>query len=89
MALLILGIVGSGFAFVLLYYLIHQIGPTRTSMVTYLFPVGGVVLGVTFLHEPLTWQVVAGTLLILASLGIANWQPRQQELVAEQPGTQS
>jgi LPXTG-motif cell wall-anchored protein len=76
-ALLFLGIVGSGFAFVLLYYLIHEIGPTRTSMVTYLFPLGGVILGVTFLHEQLTWQIMTGSILILASLGIANWEPKQ------------
>jgi drug/metabolite transporter (DMT)-like permease len=74
-ALLFLGIIGSGFAFVLAYYLIHEIGPTRTSMVSYLFPLGGVVLGVTFLHEQLTWQLVAGAMLIIASLAVANWKP--------------
>lgn len=75
-ALLWLGILGSGFAFVLLYYLIHAIGPTRTTMVTFLFPLGGVILGVSFLHEPLTWQLGLGAVLIIASLAVANWQPR-------------
>jgi len=74
-ALLWLGILGSGFAFILLYYLIHEIGPTRTSMVSYLFPLGGVILGVTFLNEQLTWQLITGAVLIIASLAIANWQP--------------
>jgi drug/metabolite transporter (DMT)-like permease len=74
-ALLWLGILGSGFAYILLYYLIHEIGPTRTSMVTYIFPLGGVTLGVIFLNEALTWQLVAGAVLILASLPVANWQP--------------
>src|SRR5262249_28010202 len=74
-ALLFLGIIGSGLAFVLAYYLIHEIGPTRTTMVTYLFPLGGVILGVSFLHEQLTWQIVAGAVLIIASLAVANWQP--------------
>jgi drug/metabolite transporter (DMT)-like permease len=73
-ALLFLGVLGSGFAFVLAYYLIHEIGPTRATMVTYLFPLGGVILGVTFLHEQLTWQLIAGAALIIASLVIANWQ---------------
>lgn len=73
-ALLFLGILGSGFAFVLAYYLIHEIGPTRTSMVTYLFPVGGVILGVIFLNEHLSWQLVVGTLLIIASLAVVNWK---------------
>ena len=73
-SLLFLGIIGSGFAFVLAFYLIHEIGPTRTSMVTYIFPLGGVVLGVTFLHELITWQLIAGAVLIIASLVAANWQ---------------
>ncbi|HEY9152038.1 MAG TPA: DMT family transporter, partial [Anaerolineales bacterium] len=68
---------GSGFAFILNYYLIHEIGPTRTTMVTYLFPLGGVILGVAFLHEQLSWQVLVGGALIVASLAVANWQPRK------------
>ncbi len=78
-ALLWLGVFGSGLAFVMAYYLIHEIGPTRTTMVTYLFPLGGVILGVTFLHEQLTWQLIAGAMLIIASLAIANWAPKKQE----------
>lgn len=80
LALLFLGVVGSGFAFVLLYTLIHEIGPTRTTMVTYLFPLGGVILGVLVLHEQLTWQVFAGAALIVSSLAIANLAPRRQLL---------
>ena len=79
-ALLWLGIFGSGLAFIMAYYLIHEIGPTRTTMVTYLFPVGGVLLGITFLNEQLTWQLVTGTLLVLLSLVIANWEPKKQTL---------
>jgi drug/metabolite transporter (DMT)-like permease len=78
-ALLWLGILGSGLAFVLSYYLIHEIGPTRTSMVTYLFPLGGVILGVIFLHEQLTWQLVTGAVLIIASLAVANRKPSTRQ----------
>ena len=77
-ALLFLGVVGSGFAFLLCFQLIHEIGPTRTSMVTYIFPLGGVILGVTFLHEQITWQLIGGGILIVASLAIANWQPSRK-----------
>ena len=73
-AILWLGILGSGLAVIMLYYLIHEIGPTRTSMVTYLFPVGGVILGVVFLNEHLSWQLVAGTVLIILSLVVVNWK---------------
>ena len=76
-ALLWLGILGSGVAFVMVFYLIHEIGPTRTTMVTYLFPLGGVTLGVIFLHETLTWEIVVGAVLILTSLVVANWSSKQ------------
>ncbi len=71
-ALLFLGIVGSGFAFILVFYLIHEIGPTRTTMVTYIFPLGGIILGVIILHEQITWQLITGGILIIASLAAAN-----------------
>jgi drug/metabolite transporter (DMT)-like permease len=83
-ALLWLGIFGSGLAFVMAYYLIHEIGPTRTTMVTYLFPLGGVILGVTFLNEQLTWQLITGAVLIVLSLGVANWEPKKQEVLETQ-----
>ena len=76
-ALIWLGVLGSGLAFVLNFYLIHEIGPTRTSMVTYIFPLGGVVLGVTFLGEQLSWQLLVGGALVVASLAVANWKPKE------------
>jgi len=80
-ALLFLGVFGSGLAFVLAFYLIHEIGPTRTTMVTYLFPLGGVILGVTFLSEQLSWQLVTGAILIVSSLVVANWEPKKMEKI--------
>ncbi len=71
-SLLWLGVLGSGFAFLIAFHLIHEIGPTRTSMVTYLFPLGGVILGVGFLEERLTLQLVLGAVLIVLSLAITN-----------------
>lgn len=74
-ALLWLGVLGSGLAFMLAYYLIHEIGPTRATMVTYTFPLGGVILGVLFLNEQLSWQLIVGGVLIVLSLAAANWNP--------------
>lgn len=73
-AALWLGVLGSGLAMIMMYYLIHEIGPTRASLVTYLFPVGGVILGVLFLKEQLSWQLVVGTVMIIASLAIVNYR---------------
>jgi drug/metabolite transporter (DMT)-like permease len=89
LALLWLGILGSGLAFIMAFYLIHEIGPTRATMVTYLFPLGGVILGVTILHEQLTWHLIVGALLIVASLVVANWEPKKLELSDEQQPVQA
>jgi drug/metabolite transporter (DMT)-like permease len=75
-AVLWLGVLGTGLAITLWYYLLHEIGPTRTGMVTYIFPLGGVILGVIFLDEPLSWQLTVGALLIIASIVVVNWKRR-------------
>lgn len=75
-AALWLGVLGSGIAMILNYYLLHEIGPTRTTLVTYIFPPGGVILGVIFLNEELSWQLFAGAAFIIASLVVVNWKPK-------------
>jgi len=45
-------------------------------MVTYIFPPGGVILGVIFLNEQLSWQLFAGAVLVIASLVVVNWNPK-------------
>jgi drug/metabolite transporter (DMT)-like permease len=49
-------------------------------MVTYMFPVVGITLGVAFLGEVLDVSLIVGALLVLASLYIVN---RQSEPVAK------
>jgi len=78
LALVWLGVLGSGLALVLWYYLLHEIGPTRTTLVSYIFPLGGVILGVLFLHEHLTWQLFVGALFIVASLIVVNWPVKER-----------
>lgn len=77
-ATLWLGILGSGLAILMFYYLIHEIGPTRATLVTYLFPIGGVIFGVIFLNEHLSWQLLTGTLVIIGSLVVVNWKPTER-----------
>ncbi len=72
LALVWLGVLGSSLALILWYYLLHEIGPTRTTLVSYIFPLGGVILGVIFLHEQLTWQLFVGALLIIVSVVAVN-----------------
>ncbi len=75
-AIAALGLFSSGLSYGLFYYLLHRIGPTRTHMVTYLFPLMAVLLGVLFLGEALHWRLVVGGLMILSGVALVNVQGR-------------
>ncbi|MBP9676549.1 MAG: DMT family transporter [Anaerolineaceae bacterium] len=67
-----LGLLGSFFASYTWYSLLNEIGPSRVSMTTYLFPLVGVVLGALLLRESVDWRVIVGGLLILLGIVIVN-----------------
>ena len=69
-----LGLVGTCIAYLLYFYLLHSIGPTRTTMVTYVFPLVGVALGVIFLNETLDINLLMGGALVVGSIIIVNWK---------------
>jgi drug/metabolite transporter (DMT)-like permease len=73
-----LGVLSTGIAYVLNYRLIQDEGPTAASMTNYLTPVVAVLLGVAFVNEQVTWNLVIGTAAILVGLWIA--EIRQDEL---------
>jgi drug/metabolite transporter (DMT)-like permease len=67
-----LGILGSFVAYVLFFFLIEHLGATMASMVTYLFPVVGVGLGVLALGEPMDVRLAAGTILVLIGIIVVS-----------------
>lgn len=67
-----LGLIGSCLAYLLYFYLLHSVGPTRTTLVTYVFPLVGVVLGVVFLNELLDWNLLVGGGLVVGSIAVVN-----------------
>lgn len=71
-AIVWLGVLGTFLAYLIYFYLVHSIGPTRATMVTYTFPVVGVVLGVLFLNEMLDLNIVLGGGLVLGSIILVN-----------------
>ena len=75
--LLILGVLGSCVGTLLYFSLIHAIGPTRTVLTTYFFPLVGVILGVLFLNETPTWNMLVGGAMILSGIGLVNYQWRK------------
>ncbi|MGX7827490.1 DMT family transporter [Actinokineospora sp. 24-640] len=65
----VLGVFGTGFAFALYYRLLADEGPTNAAVVGYLLPVVSVLLGALFLAEELNGRIVAGMAVVL--LGVA------------------
>ena len=70
--LAILGILGTGLAYIINYALIRNEGPTRASVVTYLVPLVSIILGATALNEPLTPNLLTGSTLILTGIALSR-----------------
>jgi drug/metabolite transporter (DMT)-like permease len=73
-AVIWLGLLGSGVAYLLYFTVLQRWGATRTSMVSYLLPVVGIALG-ALLGEPVTVERIAGTVLIIAGIALVNSGP--------------
>jgi drug/metabolite transporter (DMT)-like permease len=70
LAVLVLGVVCSAFAYVLYFRLIRDDGPTRAVSVTFLVPVFGVLWGAIFFGEKITAPMVAGGALVLVGVAL-------------------
>lgn len=71
-AVLILGIAGTGVALIINFTLIASEGPTAASVVTYLVPAVALLLGILVLDEPARLTVPLGALLILAGVALTR-----------------
>lgn len=77
-SMLILGVVNTFVAYLFYYFVVRELGVSRASMVTYITPVVGVVLGALFLNEHVGLALLIGGGLIFAGIGIVNLRLRQQ-----------
>jgi drug/metabolite transporter (DMT)-like permease len=68
----ILGLIGTGAAYVLNYQIISSEGATIASTVTYLLPIVAIILGVLVLGEHITVLVLAGIALILIGVTLTR-----------------
>ena len=59
-------------AFLVFFALIAEVGPTRSTVITYVNPAVAVLLGVTLLDESFTVATAVGFVLILAGSVLAT-----------------
>ncbi len=72
LAVVLLGVVGTGVAYVLNYRLLAELGPTKTSLTTYIIPVVAIVLGVVVLNEPFSLRIVVGGAVIAVGVALVH-----------------
>ncbi|MFI6321849.1 DMT family transporter [Nonomuraea sp. NPDC050556] len=75
-SMLALGGLGTGAAYLLLYWVQVRAGVTTTSTVTYLLPVFATISGVVILGEALTWNQPVGAVVILAAIALTQRKKR-------------
>jgi drug/metabolite transporter (DMT)-like permease len=77
---LVLGVLGSGLAYVLTHAIVRAAGATTFSLVTYVIPIFSTALGVTILSESVSWNQPVGAAIVLGSMWAASRsQPRRAE----------
>ena len=67
-SVLVLGVLGSGLAYVLTHTIVRAAGATTFSLVTYVIPIFSTLLGVTILSESVSWNQPAGAAIVLLSM---------------------
>ena len=75
-----LGVICTALAFVLFFQLIAEIGPARSTVITYVNPAVAVLLGVLVLDEPFTAAIGVGFVLVLFGSVLATSGRRIREL---------
>jgi len=88
-SILWLGLLGSGIAYLCFFRLLGPWGATRLTMVAYLLPAVGIVLGFLVLGETIDGRIVLGTLAILAGIGIVNSRYGRRRVFGGRPDPES
>ena len=84
-ALAALILVSTTFAYLLYFFLLRNVGPTRTASVTFLVPVFGSTWAILFLHEPFSLSMLLGLGIILLSVGLVTGTRLGREAPAVPP----
>jgi drug/metabolite transporter (DMT)-like permease len=76
LAVVALGVLGSGVAYLLYFAIIASAGASRAILVTYLVPAFALVYGAVFLDEAITAAALTGLVLVLAGTALATGMAR-------------
>ncbi len=81
-AVAVLGLVGTGLAFLMVGALIGRVGSTRASFITYLIPMVALVLGVVFQGDDVAVLALVGVALVIGGAVLASRPEREHSVRA-------
>lgn len=84
-----LGLLGSGAAYLIMFRLLGRIGATATSQLAYLLPVVGIVTGALMFNEAVDGRVIGGTALILGGVTLVNSRFGTRRIFGRRPAERS
>jgi len=87
LAVLWLGVLGSGLAYLVFFRLIARVGATRTSLVAYLLPVYGIIAGILMFNEQIDTRVLVGTGLVFGGVALVNSRRGERRLFGRRETT--
>ncbi len=71
-AVVVLGVIGTGLAYLLMGSLVSRVGPTRSSFITYMIPGVSLLLGVAFKDDRVATLALAGLVLVISGAVLAG-----------------
>ncbi|MEV7288417.1 DMT family transporter [Streptomyces sp. NPDC093252] len=85
LAIVVLGAIGTGFAVLVQYGLVAEVGPTTGQLVTYFIPVVATGAGVLVLGESLSWSTPVGAVIVMAGAALTQMRPRSERRAGTRP----
>jgi drug/metabolite transporter (DMT)-like permease len=80
-----LGIFGSGLAYLANFRLLARIGATRTSILAYFLPIVGIVSGALMFGETIDQYVLIGTAMVIGGVALVNSRMGERRIFGRRP----
>ncbi|GAA0985049.1 DMT family transporter [Nocardiopsis tropica] len=82
----VLGVLGTGVAYILQYAIVREAGATVATTVTYVAPVVAITAGIVLMGETLTWNQPLGAVVVVLGAALCQGVVRVRRVAPPRPG---
>ena len=82
-AIIYMGVIATALGFSLYYFILKNMDAIKVSMITLITPVTALLLGTLLNNEPLTLSILLGAILVVAGLGVFEFEKDLNQWVAK------